>query len=92
MLNPAERKSLKARAHKLDPVVIVGAKGLTDEVVKEIDLALKAHELIKVRAPAVERDHREQVLKEILSRTASELVQQVGKVFVIYRKRDDAAR
>jgi RNA-binding protein len=83
---------LKARAHKLDPVVIVGAKGLTDEVVKEIDLALKAHELIKVRAPAVERDHREQVLKEILSRTASELVQQVGKVFVIYRKRDDAAR
>ena len=92
MLNPAERKSLKARAHKLDPVVIVGAKGLTDEVVKEIDLALKAHELVKVRAPSVERDGREQVLQEILSRTASQLVQQVGKVFVIYRKRDDAAR
>jgi RNA-binding protein len=46
MLNPTERKALKARAHKLEPVVIIGAKGLTEEVVKEVDRALKAHELI----------------------------------------------
>ena len=37
MLSPAERKELKARAHKLEPVVMIGAKGLTDEVVKEVD-------------------------------------------------------
>ena len=50
MLTPAERKALKAKAHKLDPVVHIGAKGLTDEVIAEIDRALHAHELIKVRA------------------------------------------
>ena len=90
MLSPAERKSLKARAHKLEPVVIVGAKGLTDEVVKEIDGALKAHELIKVRAAELERQDRKPLVEQILSRTGSELVQQVGKVFVLYRKRDAA--
>jgi RNA-binding protein len=90
MLSPSERKALKARAHKLEPVVIIGSKGLTDEVVREVDLALKAHELIKVRAPAAERDEREVLLEELVSRTAAEAVQTIGKVFVIFRKRDDA--
>ncbi len=90
MLNAAERKTLKARAHKLEPVVIIGAKGLTDEVVKEIEVALKAHELIKVRAAALERVRRQPVLDEILSRTKAEVVQQIGKVFVLYRKNDEA--
>ena len=76
MLNPTERKALKARAHKLEPVVIIGAKGLTEEVVKEVDLALKAHELIKVRAPDRER-------------TGAQSMQAIGKVFVIYRRRDE---
>ena len=89
MLSPAERKELKARAHKLDPVVMIGAKGLTDEVVKEVDLALKAHELIKVRAPSLERDAREVALQALCERTGAEAVQAIGKVFVIYRKRDE---
>jgi RNA-binding protein len=89
MLTPAERKALKARAHKLDPVVQIGAKGLTDEVVAEIELALKAHELIKVRAGSMERDARGAALKEILSRTGAQEVQEVGKVFVLYRKNDE---
>lgn len=90
MLSATERRAMKARAHSLEPVVIVGAKGLTDEVVKEIDGALKAHELIKVRAAELERQDRKPLVEQILSRTGSELVQQVGKVFVLYRKRDAA--
>jgi len=90
MLNSSERKALKARAHKLEPVVIIGTKGLTDEVVKEVDLALKAHELIKVRAPGMERDMREVALKELCERTGADPVQSIGKVFVIFRKHDDA--
>ena len=89
MLSAAERKQLKARAHKLEPVVIIGTKGLTDEVVKEVDLALKAHELIKVRAPGMERDMREVALQELCERTGADPVQSIGKVFVIYRKRDE---
>ena len=89
MLSPAERKELKARAHKLEPVVLIGAKGLTDEVVKEVELALKAHELIKVRAPGLERDARAVTFQALCERTGAEAVQEIGKVCVIYRKRDE---
>jgi RNA-binding protein len=89
MLSSTERKALKARAHKLEPVVIIGGKGLTDQVVKEVDVALKAHELIKVRAPSLERDEREEALQTLCERTGAEAVQAIGKVFVIYRKRDE---
>ena len=89
MLSPSERKSLKARAHKLEPIVLIGAKGLTDEVVSEVDRALKAHELIKVRAAGLERDAREEALKTLCERTGAESVQAIGKVFVMYRKRNE---
>ena len=89
MLSSADRKALKARAHKLEPVVLIGAKGLTDQVVNEVDKALKAHELIKVRAPSLERDARDVAFKALCERTGAQAVQAIGKVFVIYRKRDE---
>jgi len=89
MLNAAERKALKAQAHKLEPVVHIGAKGLTDEVVAEIERALKAHELIKVRAGGLEREAREEALSAICQKTGADAVQQVGKVFVLFRKSDE---
>ena len=89
MLTPAERKELKGRAHSLDPIVMIGAKGLTDKVVKEVDLALKAHELIKVRAPSLERDAREVAFQALCERTGAEAVQHIGKIFIIYRKNEE---
>jgi len=86
MLTAAERKALKGRAHKLEPVVHIGAKGLTHEVVAEIDRALTAHELVKVRAASMERAERNAALQDILARTHAQPIQQVGKIFVIYRK------
>ena len=88
MLTPAQRKELKGRAHDLDPIVMIGAKGLTDEVVKEVELALKARELIKVRAPALDRDARQVAYQALCERTGAEGVQHIGKVFVLYRRRD----
>ena len=88
-MTPAERKLLKARAHPLEPVVIIGGKGLTDEVVKEVDRALTAHELIKVRAPAIERVDREEAFKTLCARTSAAPVQVIGKVFVLYRKKNE---
>jgi len=89
MLTSAERKALKARAHKLEPVVQIGSNGLTDEVIAEIDRALRAHELIKVRAPSLDRDQRDDVLVSICTKTMAEQVQHVGKVFVLFRKHAD---
>lgn len=65
---------------------MIGTKGLTDEVVKEVDVALKAHELIKVRAAGLEREQRDEALKALCERTGAEPVQSIGKMFVIYRK------
>jgi len=78
---------LKARAHSLEPVVIIGGKGLTDEVVKEVDRALTAHELIKVRAPALDRVAREEAFQSLCERTGADAVQNIGKVFVLFRKK-----
>ena len=84
---PSKRRSeLRAEAHKLTPVVIIGDKGLTDEVMTEIDRSLKAHELIKVRAATNERDARDIWLETICERLAAHAVQQIGKVFVLYRE------
>ena len=88
-MDSAERKALKAQAHKLDPVVHVGAKGLTEEVIVEIDRALKAHELIKVRAASLDREQRGNALDHICARTGAEPVQHIGKIFVLFRKRND---
>jgi RNA-binding protein len=88
-MDSAERKALKARAHKLDPVVQIGSKGVTEEVIAEIDRALKAHELIKVRAGSLDRDQRDEALVSICEKTKAERVQQVGKVFVLFRKNSD---
>ena len=89
MLTPSERKALKAKAHKLEPVVHIGAKGLTEEVIAAIDRALKAHELIKVRAGTLDRDAREDAFGSICERTGAQSVQQVGKVCVLFRKKPD---
>ena len=80
---------LKARAHSLEPVVLIGNKGLTDEVVTEVDRALTTHELIKVRAPGLDREARETAFQSLCERTAAEPVQHIGKVFVLYRKKPE---
>jgi RNA-binding protein len=88
-MTPRDKKLLKARAHKLDPLVAVGAKGLTDAVIAEIDFALKSHELIKVRAATMDRHERAEAFSAICERTGAQPVQHVGKIFVIYRKKPD---
>ncbi len=87
MLTPKERQALKAQAHKLEPVVTIGGKGLSDAVVKEIDFTLKSHELLKIRAAAMDRHERAAAFDAICARTGAEPVQHVGKVFVVYRKK-----
>jgi RNA-binding protein len=86
-ITSSERQKLKALAHKLEPVVTIGGKGLTEAVIAEIDFALKSHELLKVRAGAMDRHERDEAFSRICTRTGAEPVQQVGKVFVIYRKK-----
>ena len=85
-LSSSRRSELRAEAHLLHPVVFIGDKGLTEEVLKEVDRSLKAHELIKVRAVTDDRAARAQWMRQICERLEAEDVQQIGKILVIYRE------
>lgn len=87
-LTARERQHLKARAHALEPCVRIGQPGLTDRVIVEIDRALTAHQLIKVRIDA-DRDGREAIGNEICVKTGAARVQQVGKVMVLWRPTEE---
>jgi len=89
-LTPADRQLLKGRAHRLDPVVWIGADGLTAAVRTELERALKAHELIKIRVMAGDGDARKRMLGAICAATDSSPVQHIGKVLVVYRERPPA--
>ena len=84
-LTPAQRQFLKGLAHARQPVVMIGSQGLTPAVLKEIDIALNAHELIKIKAASDEPDTRRAWLDEICATTGAAPVQQIGKILVIYR-------
>lgn len=88
-LTPKGRQELKARAHKLKPVVMIGSNGLTDAVKKEIDRALNDHELIKVKVAAEDREGRQAVLAEITDSMQAELVQLIGSIGVLFRRKTD---
>ncbi len=92
-LTARERAHLKARAHGLAPVVIVGQGGVTPSVVAETDRALTAHELIKVRVDATDRGTRAALGDELAATAGAGVVHRIGKVVILWRPRPlDEAR
>lgn len=84
-LTPAQRKDKRSAAHHLNPVVMIGADGLSDAVVREVDAALRAHELIKVRVFADDRAAREALLSTLADRLDAAPIQHIGKLLVLWR-------
>jgi putative YhbY family RNA-binding protein len=84
-LTAKERQALKARAHGLKPVVLLGAGGLSASVLREIDRALLAHELIKVKVPGDDRAQREHIFSDIAGSLSAARVQSIGKLLVLFR-------
>ena len=84
-LSAAERRQHRADAHHLDPVVMVGAEGLSEAVVKAVDAALAAHGLVKVRVFAEDREARETMFGELAGRLEAAPVQHIGKLLVLWR-------
>lgn len=87
-LTPEQRKFLKAQAHSLKPVVMIGAQGLTEAVIQEAGRALAAHELIKIRVLGDDREAREAYLVELCAALDAAPVQHIGKLLLLYRPAD----
>lgn len=84
-LSVAQRRELKARAHALHPIVMIGKTGLSTNVIDEVDRGLTSHELIKIKVQVDDRIARDALLEEICQRLNAAAVQHIGKILVIYR-------
>jgi RNA-binding protein len=87
-LTPEQRKFLRAAAHELKPVVMIGQGGLSEAVIREAARALQAHELIKVRVLGDDREQREAWFGELCEALEAAPVQHIGKLFLIYKPSD----
>lgn len=84
-LSPTEVRALRAAAHHLNPTVAIAGNGLTPNVLKEIDLSLKSHELIKVKLHGIERDERAALLEQICAELDCAPVQHIGNILILWR-------
>ena len=91
-LTPVERSALRAEAHGLKPVVMIGESGLTESVMKEIAASLDAHGLIKVRVFGDEREARVAMYEQICSDLGAAPVQHIGKLLVLYRPKKEVVK
>ena len=91
-LTPAERSTLRAEAHALSPVVIIGEAGLTPGVLKEIDASLNSHGLIKVRVFGDDREARVTIYDTICEKLDAAPVQHIGKLLVVYRPKKETVK
>jgi RNA-binding protein len=85
-LSEKQRKYLRGLGHGRDPIVMIGQSGLSAGVTKELDLALDAHELVKVRARVGDREERDSIFTTLTTHTGSALVQRIGNVGLFYRR------
>ncbi len=90
-ITPIQRRALRAAAHPLQPVVAISKSGLSAAVLKEIDVSLNAHELIKVKLHGIERDDRATLLNEICAQLHCAPVQQIGNILILWRENPENA-
>ena len=84
-LTPAQRKAHRSDAHHLDPVVMVGNDGLTPAILKEANMALEAHGLIKIRVLGDDRAAREAMLQQLSEALSAAPIQHIGKLLILWR-------
>lgn len=89
MLSDAQRKYLRRLGHDRNPIVLVGQGGMSDNLIAELDRALRDHELVKVRARVGDREQRDEILAGLAQATGAEIVQRIGHVALYYRARQD---
>jgi len=88
-LSPSQRRYLKSLAHDLPAVILLGNKGATEAVSKELGLALAHHELVKIKLSGGDKDERQGQLDTLIAATGAEAVQQIGSVAVVFLRNND---
>jgi RNA-binding protein len=84
-LTPEQKKQLRALGHRLNPIVTVAGKGLSENIQLEVDRALEDHELIKVKFAVADRDSKRQLIAQLCEIVEAQLIQQIGNIALLYR-------
>ena len=85
-LTEQQKREFRTRGHQLKPVVTIGNAGLTDALIRELDLSLEHHELMKIRISGAGRDERRQLIDAVCDACDAESVQAIGNIALLYRK------
>ena len=85
-LSENDSRALRAAAHKLKPIVLIGKAGVTEAVLAELNIALDHHELIKIKVPGEDRDARRVAIEAVAAQSGAQLVQVIGRIAVLYRQ------
>ena len=88
-LKESQKKYLRGLGHKLKPVITVGDNGLSKPLLAEYESTLAHHELIKVKVRVGDRGARDEIIRELCSGSAAQLVQRIGNVALVYRENPD---
>lgn len=81
-------KFLRGLCHSLKPVIMIGQKGLTNEVLDELEIALNHHELVKIKIASDDREARKEMIKNICEQSLSQSIQIIGKTVSVYRRNE----
>ncbi len=84
-----QKKYLRGIAHGLNPMIMIGSNGITDNLMEELESTLEHHELLKIKIAFGDRDERQEIVQYILKQTNALLVQSIGKTCIIYRQNDE---
>lgn len=85
-LSKNQIKHLKTLSHDLKPVIMVGQNGVTENILKELEIALDFHELVKIKIAGEDKESRAEMIKQLSSAASVEIVQKIGKTLTLYRK------
>ena len=88
-LTETQKKALRGRGHSLKPVVSIGNSGLSKAVLRELELSLEHHDLMKIKISGAEREKRKEIIEQICSTFNIELVQAIGHIALVYHELDD---
>ena len=89
-LNNKQKKFLKAKAHALKPVITIGNKGISENLISELNESLDAHELLKIKLPGVEKKDRSMLLTEVCEKTKAHEIGLIGRIGIVFRPRKES--
>ncbi|MDA3807899.1 MAG: ribosome assembly RNA-binding protein YhbY [Thiomicrorhabdus sp.] len=84
-----QKKYLRGIAHGLNPMIMIGAHGVTESLMAELESTLTHHEILKIKIASADRDERKEIIQHLLTESGALLVQTIGKICVIYRQNDE---